>query len=151
MAHNPYNAPSSTVQDPPFPIVPRPPEVTRACRILWAIFVLSFVTLHPAIRGRWWVIPNAEDIAPAFMISVSIVFAVVYAVLVWLTGRRRNWARWALLVFVVVTTLIAAGDLPRSFSETPIAAVADVCFTLAEVWAFRLIFSGRGAEWFRSA
>jgi hypothetical protein len=147
MPHNPYSAPSSTVQDPP--AAPRPPEATRALQILWVTFVITFVTMLPAIRGEWWVVPDAEEGDGIFVILVTGLFAAVYGVLIWLTGRRRNWARWALLVFIAGTTALAAPDLPRTFAETPAAAIADVCIALAELWAFRLLLFGPGAEWFR--
>lgn len=82
------------------------------------------------------------------MIGMTVIFAAAYGALLWFTGRRSNWARWALLAFVVSTTLISAGDLPRSLSETPVAVIVDGCITLAEVWAFRLLFFGPGAQWF---
>ena len=154
MAHNPYSAPGSTVQDPPSQVMPRPAEVTRACRILWSVMLASILSLHPAIRGEWWVIPESEGagaIASSALIAVTVLSGIVYGVLLWLTGRGHNWARWTVLVFVVVSTLFAATDFSRSLSETPAAAVMDLFFTLAELWAFRLLFFGPAAQWYRRA
>ena len=166
MAHNPYRTPRSVVRDAA--PVPRPAQVTLACRILWVVFFLSLVTLHPDIRGDWWHItpdetiseagiPDSEDaddevepIVPAFVIGMTVAFAAAYALLVWSTGRGHNWARWALLAFVCATTAMGAVDFGRSFTETPLALLADACFTVAEIWAFSLLFFGAGAAWFSS-
>jgi hypothetical protein len=149
MGNNPYGAPASAVAAPP---APRPPEVTRAIRILWAVFVVSFVTLHPAIRGEWWVHPEDAELGGAALvigIFLIVFFSAVYAALVWLTALGHNWARWMFLVLAVLTTLIAATDWTRSIAETPAGFVSDVLMTLAEVWALRLLFFGPGAQWFR--
>jgi hypothetical protein len=133
-------------------MMPRPAEVTRACQILWVVMLASILSLHPALRGEWWVVPEsegAEAIGSAALIGVTALSGIIYGVVLWLTGRGHNWARWALLVFVVVSTVFAAGEFPRSLSETPAAAVMDVFFTVAELWAFRLLFFGPAAQWYR--
>ena len=152
MERNPYSPPVATVRDPHVAAPPRPLEVTRAIRIFWLVFVVGFITLLPSIRGEWWAPRDAEgleSIVMAVAIVAVVIFSTVYAVLVVLVGRRHNWARWALLAYVVLTSFIAALDLARSLSETPLAAVLDVLTTLAEVWAFYLLFFGPGAQWFR--
>ena len=151
----------------------RPRQVALACRILWIVFFLSFVTLHPDIRGEWWLFPaeetsdevSAAEVSPeaeegmallesawpAIMIGTTLLFAGAYALLVWTTGKGHNWARWTLLAFILGTTALAMQDWERSYAETPLALVADLCFTAAEAWALSLLFFGPGAAWFRSA
>ena len=153
MERNPYSPPAATVRDPNISVPPKPLEVARACWVLWAVFVISLVTLHPSIRGDWWSIPDVEDgetIGMVFGIVLAVVFFILYAVLVIFIGRRHNWARWALLTYAVAGWFITVSDFPRSLSETPIAAAMDGLMTLAEAWAFYLLFFGPGAQWFRA-
>jgi hypothetical protein len=115
------------------------------------VVVVSLLSLHPSIRGQWWAIPDGEasDAIRIAGIVMAAVFMIIYVALVLLIGRRHGWARWALLVYVISTTLIGASDFPRSVSQTPAAAFIDVLTTLAELWAFYLLFFGPGAQWFR--
>lgn len=152
MARNPYSAPGAAVQDPPHRPEPRPAEVTRACGILWAVWVASFLTLHPAVSGEWWLVPEAEgpdaEAGVVFIVAMVALFAGAFAVLVWLTGRGHNWARWALLLYVIGTTTLGAVDFPRSLAETPAAAGIDAMLALAEAWALVLLFSKSAGPWF---
>lgn len=151
MAQNPYEPPEAPVADPVAANVPRPPEVALACRILWIVFVLGFVTLLPSIRGEWWMSPglsgdDASGLAAGLV--MALILSALFAYFVWWISRGRNWARWALLAYLIFGLLVMVADFPRSISETPIAAVLDVVMAIAEVWACHLLFRGPGAAWF---
>lgn len=152
MEHNPYKAPDATVDDRPGPVPPRPKEITRACQIFWVVIVVSLLALHPSISGEWWGIPDVEEFRGIGMIGVIAISAVstaIFVVLVWLVGRRHNWARWALLTYLLFGWFVLVTDLLRSMSETPLAALINVLMVLGEIWAFYLLFFGPGAQWFR--
>jgi hypothetical protein len=131
-----------------------PYEVTRALQLLWAVLAISVVTLHPSVRGEWWLGSDGVDAAllDAALVGGLIVaglFSGFYMGLVFLIGRRHGWARWAMLVFLVLGWVIQGADLQRSLAETPAAAFADLLMAGAEVWACRLLFSAPAAAWFR--
>lgn len=151
MERNPYTPPVAAVHDPQVAAPPKPPEVTRACRIFWVVFAISLMTLHPAIRGEWWTAfdEGAGSIGMTSGIVLLAVSSIVYAVLIVLVGRRHNWARWVLLGYVLLGSFVLVAEFDRSLSETPFAAVMDVLTTLAESWALCLLFFGAGARWFR--
>ena len=160
MERNPYKAPDVRVDDYSAPKPPRPEQVTRACQIFWVVIVLSLLTLHPSIRGEWWSVPGAEapeaagfvgQIMMFVAVGLLVVFTVLFAVLVWLVRRGRNWARWVLLAYLILGWVSLVFDFQRSMFETPVAAAGDVLVVLAEVWACYLLFSGSGAQWFRPA
>src|SRR5688500_10624733 len=135
--------------------LPRPYEVTRALQLLWTVLAISVVTLHPSVRGDWWLGAEGVDaaLADAALVGgliVAVLFSGFYMGLVFLTGRRHGWARWAMLVFLLLGWVIQGADLQRSLAETPAAALADLLMAGAEVWACRLLFSAPAAAWFRS-
>lgn len=158
LERNPYRAPIAAVRDPEAPMS-YPPQVALALWLFWAVFVVSLVSLHPAIRGEWWTMAAAEadvdadfaDLAEAFVVLgvvMTVVFSALYAGLVVLIGRRHSWARWAMLGFALFGTAMTALEFPQSLAETPIAAGLDVVMTLAESWALYLVFFGPGAAWY---
>ena len=142
MDHNPYRPPDAVVTDRA--PQPKPPQVRQACRILWAMMVLGLISLHPSIRGEWWAapsgveaadVPGAAGIALAIALTLGIALTLFFAGLVVLVGRRHNWARWTLLVYLVLGWVVLALELPTSVMETPLAATIDLLSAAAEAWA----------------
>ena len=156
MDHNPYKPPDAIVADRASR--PRPPQVTRACRILWAMLILGLVSLHPAIRGEWWTSPEgvesgeaggAPDVVLAIGVALGVLLTVAFAGLLVLVGRRHNWARWTLLVYLVLGWVLLALDVPTAVNETPPVAIAiDLLSAAAEAWAGFLLFADPAAQWF---
>ena len=150
MAGSPYSPPAARVGDPPD--APRPPQVTRACQILWVVIALSVLALHPEISGEWWELPGEPGSKwMVILVAMAAAFFAMYMVLVWLVGQRQNWARWMLLAVVAASTLFGMFDFESYLAETPLSALASLLFTLLEIWAFALLFFGPGAQWFRQA
>jgi len=156
MAHDPYKAPSAPVgkREAAEDAAPRPAQVTLGCRILWVTLALSAATMHPSVRGEWWM-QGAEDdpaLAEAALIGglfMAGVFFAIFAIVLFLAGRRQNWARWTMLALLAFGWVMGLYDLPRSFAETPGAALADMLIAAAELWASYLIFLTPGAAWFK--
>lgn len=151
MAQNPYEPPEAPVADPAAFMAPRPPEVALACRILWIVFVLGFVTLLPSIRGEWWLSTGSVGDEPSGLAAglvMAVILSALFAIFMWWTSLGRNWARWALLGYLIFGWLVMVTDFPRSIAETPIAAFLDVVMAITEVWACHLLFRGPGAAWF---
>ena len=151
-----YKAPGAAVggREAAQDALPRPYEVTRALQIFWTVFALSWVTLHPSVRGEWWLGSEGVDpaLADAALVSGLVfagLFGGLYMGFVILIGRRHAWARWALLGFVVLGWVIQGIDLPRSLSETPAAAFADVLMAAAEAWACWLLYTPPASAWLR--
>jgi hypothetical protein len=158
VAHDPYKAPSAPVgdQEAAEDAAPAPEQVRLACRILWVTLLLSAATLHPSVRGEWW-LEGAEgtpEVADAMLVGGLVMSAVFFgfvALVVFLTRRGHYWARWILLALLAFGWLMGLYDLPRSLGETPGAALADLLITAAEVWACYLLFLSPGATWFRQS
>lgn len=75
----------------------------------------------------------------------------VMVLLIWLVARRRkNWARWLLLIVLAILRLPAYAPVLRAvFSINPIAGVLGIARDLAQVTAFLLIFTGNSRDWFK--
>lgn len=157
MTHNPYQAPDASVGDPVIAEPVRPAAVSLACRIFWVVLVLGLLSLLPAIRGEWWLVPEVEETgvegaAEMMLIGMSVFIVIAsasYALLTWLISRRHNWARWTMLAYLAFGWYVTTGELSHTFSTAPLAGVLDLLCLLAEVWAAGLLFFGAGARWFK--
>jgi hypothetical protein len=152
LERSPYEPPKTTVRDRLDLIAPKPPQIARAVRLLWAGVIASGISLLPVLRGRWWVEPGqtisaAQSLAFA-MVVVTISFGIMISLMV-LVGRRKNWARWVLLALLIVGWITAAIDMPQTLSATPFAGAIDFLVTIAELWATYLLFLSPGARWFK--
>lgn len=134
------------------PGIQAPRSIARACRLLLLSMALGVVSLAPSIRGQWWSSPDSsvpDAIALAFSLSFTLAELALYALLVYLTYTRRNWARWALLSFLTLGWVLLFKDFSRLQSDTPIAALWDAASTALEITACYLLFLGRDASWFQ--
>ena len=91
-----------------------------------------------------------EDAGARIVFIVTIALATLLsAALIFFAGRRRNWARWGLLILVALSWiegLFAAQGLPEDAFPTVVNAVSTVLDTVS-VW---LLFSGQAVRWFRN-
>jgi hypothetical protein len=152
LERSPYEPPKTTVEDRLDLIPPQPPQIARALRLLWAVVIASGISLLPVIRGRWWIEPGqtlsaAQSLAFA-MVVATISFGIMISFIV-LVGRRKNWARWILLAFLMVGWITVAIDMAQTLSATPFAGAIDFLVTIAELWAAYLLFLSPGAQWFK--
>ncbi len=120
-----------------------PSQVRQAIILLWAAqvlvvidAVLTLVNPEPDMAGD-----------TGLLVVLFLIVLAVYATLITFAARRKNWARIALLVSVIITS---AGYflLP---SETPDPWWTEANFWLSsilEVVAMYWLFSGAGARWY---
>lgn len=121
-----------------------PPQVRRAVIVLWVALLASIgimlVTLDPAELGV-----DAE-MAPLFW-PFAVGSYVVNVVLVYLTSRRRNWARIVLLVLTVIGFALMVSpfnELPQSWASW----TTDILLAALDLVAMYWLFTGPGAAWF---
>jgi hypothetical protein len=149
--HNPYQPPNATVEGAPSPRASRPPLIALACKILWINLAVGLASLLPVVRGYWWVDPEGKvPVAVSLGIGLVLIaiFGGLYVLLVHLTGRRHNWARWALLAFLAFGWYMNLGEIAETAVKTPFAALVDVGSFFAEATACCLLFVSRDAAWF---
>ena len=122
-----------------------PTQVNRAIVLLWLAFAIGGLAVALSFDEA-----SQLSFATELGIAVVILFA-VNALLIWLIGRRHNWARIALLVFILVTLpFVLLGELPDG-ALAWVAAGAEWVSTILEVIALYYLMTGVGAAWFRTA
>ncbi len=144
MSQNPYSPPAADVADlnrtQAFP----PRRVYGACVLILAALVLGVLALLPGIR-----VPDEQPIPLWFTLAVVVVFG---GITVWFAIevlRGKNWARWAMLVYLLVGWLLGGTEIPNTFTESPLAAIIEMVCMAMEALACWLLSSGASAQWFR--
>ena len=81
-----------------------------------------------------------------------VVIAVMITLLVpffWLAvSRQKNWARWVLFIFFVVTTIMNLFQNPTPHADNHILTAMEGATWLAEAVAFFFLFTGDARPWF---
>jgi hypothetical protein len=116
--------------------------VNRALALLWIALAGTVVSVAMSYREL-----NGEEFFAGF-VFIALVLLALNAALIWLVGRRRNWARITMLVLVLAAlALLVPGDWHGESSlEDELIAWAT---SLMEVFAMYLLFTGDSVAWFR--
>jgi hypothetical protein len=150
MTTDPYKAPKAQVADVDVgpDLASRPASVTLACRLLWVTLALGVLSLVPEVRTGLWVGLEKTPGAVVFMVGFVAAMTLIEAWLIRLVARRHGWARWALLVYLIVGWLMTFSDFSVSIEQGMIAVVIDLVCGVAEMVAAGLLFLSAGRMWF---
>ena len=145
MARNPFAPPGAEVADPASQQPSPPAQVKRACQMVIATMVVGIITLFPGVR-----VPAADD-APVPFLFTLVLIAVFAGLTLWLAAKimqGRNWARWAMLLYLGAGWVLIGPELADDFYRSPIAAIIDAISIPVEAVACWLLFTGAGGQWF---
>lgn len=146
VGRNRYAPPRGAVADPADARADRRPRsVGVAVLLMAASFLLSVAVDAPVLWGE-----VATGLQPVWVLAV---IGLLYALVAWLIGRLhrgRNWARWVLLAFSVVSVGLMVAD-PSLAGDTTIAVVAGIVSTVLDAVALVLVFTPPGSGWFRAS
>jgi hypothetical protein len=85
-----------------------------------------------------------------FVLAGSLLGLAIFGLLVWLAARRRkNWARWTLLIVAVVGFFMAYPQLSKAFQANTLLGSLHLVQYLMELVALWFVFSGDAKAWFR--
>lgn len=127
------------------PMMQRPTRVNQALALLWAAMAIGGLSVGASLPELW-----GESFF-VFMMVVTVALFAANALLIWLIGRRRNWARIVMLVVIVIMIpFMFVGDAPDD-TVGFVAVLAEWLSLVLELIAMYLLFSRDGAIWFRQS
>lgn len=130
-------------------------------RVRWFV-VVSLLTV--ALGTVWTAVFHAEfearaaaRMAPeiasaviAFTYGLQIAFGAIQTLFVWLIAfRRKNWARWLLLITTIVIDFPLVGILWAPKPGMPFQAEVFGVSILMDAFGLYLVFTGNARPWFR--
>lgn len=144
MDHNPYSPPQTEVREPlpPDHAVPRPRQVYVAVWFLWievALDILQFVGDVGSREGNDLVL----FMLAGFAIGLGVEVLVIYKL-----ARRRNWARYVILVFAILNLLDWLAALKQGLTANPFRAAMTSLELMADCGALFLLFTSPAKQWY---
>lgn len=145
MTPNPYAPPGAEVSDPKHMQPAPPPSVRNACLLIGVALVLGMATLLLGVR-----VPSPEEQSVPRLLTFALV-VLFGGLTVWFafeTFRGKNWARWAMLIYLALGWVLVASELNDQLVRAPLSAIINTVCIIMEFMACWLLFFGSGAQWF---
>ena len=125
-----------------------PSNVARFEQLMYLTLVIGFI--NSALTWNHSV-AQARNLGGAYFVLFIQIFVFAFIVMfIWLIARRRkNWARWVLLVLFVLGIPAAARLIGQWFRVEPVVGFLNLVQGLVQVIALVLVFTGNAREWFK--
>jgi hypothetical protein len=81
--------------------------------------------------------------------GLIVTFAILVLIIWLIARRRRNWARWVMLVMFILGLPFSVRMLSRMLPAEPLSVALSSVQVLAQAIAFFLIFTGNARDWFK--
>ena len=117
-----------------------PAQVRKAFILLWASVAIGIA--QATYETLALPVIEADAVALALVLAIT----AVYAVVVYLAARRRNWARYVLLVWAVGGLLTYVAFVGRTPSAGDIVVYASMFIDLLALY---WLFTSPGKLWYR--
>ena len=96
----------------------------------------------------------AQEAAPVggvWFINFVQMFVLLFMVgLIWLIGKRKNWARWIFVIMFVLGVPLSINPLIQSLQYSPFSGVLGLAQIIAQTIAVIFLFKAPAREWFKS-
>jgi hypothetical protein len=123
----------------------RPGDIREACRLILGALAIGLIAFWPGLGEPQ---PDPGVVATVVGVLLVVVFG---GLTVWLTRKiwlGKNWARWAMLFYLLLGWVLTLADLNAEMARSPITAIISVVTAVMEVFACWLLFFGAGGRWF---
>lgn len=122
----------------------RPAKVVLAVKLLYIIVAVGI------IRKTMVVIHHADVRSPEFLIFISLVLFAVSLVLIYHTSKGKNWARWSLVVILLLSLPLSILPMFQAISHTPIPNLLGLIQLILYLVSLVLLFNTNSSTWFRT-
>ena len=120
----------------------RPEKVSLAIKLLYLVVGVGI------LRTVMTVMRHADVRSPHFLISIKVVLLAVSIFLIYQVGKGRNWARWSLMVILVINIPLTILPAFESYSIVPVYTLLGFLQIGLYIFALVLLFHAGSSKWF---
>ncbi len=129
----------------PADVVTRPWSVIWFERLAWAALVVNIAM----IGLNWTTVAKFISKYPISFPTTTICTFAIQPLWIWLIARRRkNWARWSLVVVMVFGIAGSVLNYDKPYWSNTVAEAANYLTCAIWIVAISLLFRGDAREWF---
>lgn len=126
----------------------RPRGVVWACALMLASLAINLVALLPFIDPPMLDEPVAMT---ALIWGITLLFAAIELWLLRCVWRRRDWARWVMVVLTVIGIALSLPVIEEDWVRAPVVAWLSIATLALGASAAVLLLWPSSARWFRAA
>lgn len=162
MSHNPYTSPTNLDHDEDTRLtskkVKRPISIWLMQTFLFifvGMFVIGFFRTVRSMAVHWS--PATELWRFPLILSLNLALIALFLWIIFALGRRRNWAKWVSIAFLVLLTIFAVTrpDTTQYLNDAERTGgfIGQYLFfpALFTWWAYALVFSAKSKRYFASS
>lgn len=120
-----------------------PDSVKRAVLLLYTVIGISVVRILLTVIRHW------EVRTPTFLISLYLVIWTLSLLLVYWTGKGKNWARWILVIILTFSIPLSVLPSLHAIGHTLVSSLLGLTQLALFIWALVLLFQKESADWFK--
>jgi hypothetical protein len=122
----------------------KPAKVATAVKMIYLVVAIGIV------RTGMTVVRHLDVRSPHFYISTKLMIYAVSVFLIYQTSKRRNWARWSLIVIFAISIPLAILPTFDSFDHSPLHTLLGFLQLGLYIIAILFLFHRTSSSWFRS-
>lgn len=120
----------------------RPPKVTLAVRMFYLIYGIGVV------RTTITVLRHIDVRSPETLIVTKLLLYTVIIILIYQTGRGKNWARWSMVAIFVAYLPLEILPLFGEFSHNPVNTLLGCAALVLALIGLVFLFLKESSAWF---
>jgi hypothetical protein len=125
-----------------------PSNVARFEQLMY--LSLGIGVIASTLSWSWNVAQAAAMGGASFVLFVQVFVLAFMVLMIWLTARRRkNWARWLLLILALLGLPAYVHIFGRMMSAGFLAGLLSSVQFVVQAIAFVLLFTGNAPDWFK--
>lgn len=122
----------------------QPSRVATAIKLLYATLAIGLIrSIIESSR-------HSEASSVGFVLFVSFTVFGLMWLLIYMTGKGRNWARITLLVLFVLGVPLSIWPMIQSLTQDPISGILGLVQVVMQVVALMFLFQAKSSGWFKA-
>lgn len=120
----------------------------KPAKVVLAVKMLYFVVGVGVLRTVYMVVRHLEVRSPDFLIMTKFVSYALSLYLIYLVGKGKNWARWLLVMILVVSIPLTILPYFESITHNPVGSALGIAQLILYVTGLVLLFHPSSQPWF---
>ncbi len=127
----------------------RPKNISTGVRLLWFSFLLGALSvIGDLIRAERDILATYGEIGLIIRIAITITIIAIATLLIYMIGKRKNWARISYLILFIIAVIIGMKNLITGIFDNQITSFIYLVEIILSTVALVFLFQEKSSKWF---
>lgn len=122
-------------------------------KVVYQAQVIAYTSLFVGFAGAIVELPGllrlSDPLDIIFLTLTQVVLSIFLGILIYFIGKRKNWARYLLLIMLIIAVSFGIGPLLQELSSNPASGILELGQSIAETAVVIFLFRRPAREWFK--